>query len=127
MTTKRIVFYLVFILLGGVCVYLSGLIAGFAAYQKGNGPPSGAGSISISIKLDVSTYEKVRALLVSEKEGKLITEDEYLEFKRGQPRTEQDIGSSRGSKSVLCYATKLWAMRVFFDDKGIAIAQEMKW
>src|SRR5436309_978519 len=124
MTTKRLVFYLCFILLGGICVCLTSLIAGFAAYQHGMGPPGGAG-ISIRIKLDQSRYDEVKAFLLSEKEGKLISEDEYIEFKRGQPRTEQDMGSSMGSKSVLCFATKLWALRVFFDDKGIAIAQEM--
>jgi hypothetical protein len=124
---KRIGPYIVFILLGGICVYLSGLIAGFAAYQKGNGPPSGAGSISMSIKLDRSRYDDVKSLLLSEKEGNLISEDEFIEFKRNQPRAEMNIGSSRGSKSVLCFATELWALRVSFDDKGIAIAKEMKW
>lgn len=124
---KRIVIYLGFIALGGVCVYLSGLVAGFSAYQHGNGPPTGTRSILQHIILGQSRYVEIKAFLLHENQGKLITEEEYVAFTRFQPRAEQDVGDSRGSNLVLCFATKTWAYRVFFDENGIAIAYELRW
>jgi hypothetical protein len=126
-TKKRIVHYLIFFVVAGICVFLSYGWAGWAAYKRGMGPPEGTGEVSMRIDHARTSYDEVKALLIRETEGKLISEEEYFEFIRITPRTERDVGDSSESKSFLCFATKTWAMRVFFNDKGIAIAYELRW